>query len=896
MTMEEEQVFKERKEKAINYLKTNYNIVSYIILAVIVFIATRIRTRNLSGLRDITTGAWTLGPDLDPFFFLRWAKYIIEHGSLMAVDMMRCVPLGFQTSKEYLLHPYLIAWFHKFASFFGSTSVEQSAALYPVFMFALTVVAFFLLTRKIFVDILGKRNSNMIALISSFFLSVLPVILPRTIAGIPEKESSSFLFMFLAFYFFLSAWKSETKKSRYIFAALSGVASAAMALIWGGFVFLFIPLSFAVFVAFLFGKINREKTYTYAIWVLSSFILMMPFSPRYSIINLLESINTFPAIFVLLLLIVHSLIFSTKLKNYIRPPGPLTKISSYVFSVLATVIIGIIGSTLIFGPSFIIRIINIVIDNLITPATSRLIQTVAENRQPFFTEWARNFGPLIKGTPLFFWLFFTGSIYLFYKMIRSFNKKDRILLTFSYIIFLIFMVFSRYSSESIFNGTSGISLLVYAAGFIIFILAIGYYYNKYYKTDNFDKIRNIDFGLILIFSLFFLSIIAARGAVRVIMLLVPPTSIIVSYFVVSSIKDVRKIQDETMKIIGLVLIAIVVISAVYSGFYFYRASSSTAEGYVPSVYNQQWQKAMSWVRTNTPEDAVFGHWWDYGYWVQTIGERATILDGGNALSYWNHLMGRYALTGTSSKEAAEFLYAHDATHFLIDSTDVGKYGAYAKIGSDVNYDRASFIPTFLKDSKRTQETKNSTVSLYLGGVTLDEDIIYEDNGTRIFLPAGKAGIGGVLIETDNSGNIIGQPQGLYIYQGTQYNLPLRYYFNGELTDFGSGIESGVFMVPVLEGSSSIDKKGALLLLSKRTVNSQFARLYLYGGEDEYFKLAHSEEDFLISQIRAQGIEVGDFIIYGGFRGPVKIWEVNYPGITLKQEYLETKYPEELKFA
>ena len=25
---------------------------------------------------------------------------------------------------------------------------------------------------------------------------------------------------------------------------------------------------------------------------------------------------------------------------------------------------------------------------------------------------------------------------------------------------------------------------------------------------------------------------------------------------------------------------------------------------------------MSWVRENTPEESIFVHWWDYGYWVQ----------------------------------------------------------------------------------------------------------------------------------------------------------------------------------------------------------------------------------------------------------------------------------------
>ncbi len=90
--MEEEQIFRERKEKAIKFLKAHYTWLGYIALAIIIFLAVKIRTSNLSGLRDITTGQWTLGPDLDPFLFLRWAKYIIQNGSLMAIDTMRNVP------------------------------------------------------------------------------------------------------------------------------------------------------------------------------------------------------------------------------------------------------------------------------------------------------------------------------------------------------------------------------------------------------------------------------------------------------------------------------------------------------------------------------------------------------------------------------------------------------------------------------------------------------------------------------------------------------------------------------------------------------------------------------------------------------------------------------------
>jgi len=34
------------------------------------------------------------------------------------------------------------------------------------------------------------------------------------------------------------------------------------------------------------------------------------------------------------------------------------------------------------------------------------------------------------------------------------------------------------------------------------------------------------------------------------------------------------------------------------------------------------------IKDNTNEDGIFAHWWDYGYWVQTLGKRATIADGG----------------------------------------------------------------------------------------------------------------------------------------------------------------------------------------------------------------------------------------------------------------------------
>ena len=227
----EEDIVEERKRKILSIIKTNSDWISYIILILLIILAVHIRTGPMEinpntgnpGLWDITTNSWTLGPDLDPFLFLRWAEYIDAHGSLFDNDEMRYVPLGFDVRGELILHPYMMAWFHKIASVFGSTSVTQSAVIYPVVFFALTVIIFFFMTREMFIDSLKKRTANVIALISSFFLIVLPPLLPRTIAGIPEKESAGFFFIFLAFFLFLKAWKAKKLQNALLFSFLTAL-------------------------------------------------------------------------------------------------------------------------------------------------------------------------------------------------------------------------------------------------------------------------------------------------------------------------------------------------------------------------------------------------------------------------------------------------------------------------------------------------------------------------------------------------------------------------------------------------------------------------------------------------------------------------------------------------
>ena len=45
-----------------------------------------------------------------------------------------------------------------------------------------------------------------------------------------------------------------------------------------------------------------------------------------------------------------------------------------------------------------------------------------------------------------------------------------------------------------------------------------------------------------------------------------------------------------------------------------------------TIGTSDWLDSMEWIKNNTPKDAVVAAWWDYGYWISTMGERASLAD------------------------------------------------------------------------------------------------------------------------------------------------------------------------------------------------------------------------------------------------------------------------------
>jgi asparagine N-glycosylation enzyme membrane subunit Stt3 len=893
--MNEKQLFEERKKKVFSFLKEKIDWISYLFLAIIVFMGVRIRVLNVPGLKNIATGGWSLGPDLDPFLFLRWAEYILEHGTLMAIDSMRYFPLGFNTAAEMKLLSYLIVWFHSFFSFFsGEASLTYSAIIFPAFMFGLATIGFFLFTREIF----RKDNAlfrNIVSLVATTFFVLTPSLLSRTIAGIPEKEAAAYPFIFFSLFFLLKAFNSERINKSLIYSLLSGILGGLLALIWGGFIYIFMAIAGAFLFSFILNKMKKREFLILLVFTLGAFLLMIPFSERYDLKSLLTSVSTG---FLIIALGIFLLDVFLRKNKYFKIDKKI-RLPPRFLSILIALVLGLLFVMLFLGGfGFVWEQASDIIGQTVYPlGNDRLSLTIAENKQPSFVgEWKQSFGPLFFEIPLYFWMFFIGAIALFGKLIKTLRKKERVLLLLGYSLFLVCLIFSRYSSGGTLNGSNFISLLLYFGGTLSFLWAFYYFYSKRFENNEMESFTKFDFGIILYFVLFTLAIVGARGGVRLIMVLAGFAPISAAYLISFCFQKSLTDKGEGSKMFFVVATIIVLLAGLFTLYVYHTSMENNSRGFVPGPYQWQWQKAMAWVDENVQPDAVFAHWWDYGYWVQTLGKRATILDGGNSLGYWNHLMGRNVLTGKSEAEALDFLYSHNGTHLLIDSTEIGKYTAYSSIGSDSEYDRFSWITTFFLDEKQTIERENSSLHVYSGTFYLDEDLIWETEGKKILLPKRAAAVAGIVLEVSNEG--FEQPEAVVIYNNQQYRIPMKYLYLGkQKVEFEKGIDSGIFLFSSIASGNgnqvSINEIGAALYLSNRTRTGNMVKWYLFGEESDYVNLVHKEQSYIVELLEEQGRPVGDFVYYGQFQGPIKIWEIAYPeGMEKKEIYLRTDYPTE----
>ena len=874
---------KEEIKNTIDYLKQpkiSWAIILIIFLGII-FITSNIRVSNVPLLVDATSGK-AIPTALDPFYFLRLAETIMDNGGLPAFDAVRYPTLHAGFSPEIL--PYAIVGLYHVANMFGEYSLGYIDVISPVVFYVIGLILFFILTYLL-------TKSKWIALISSALLSVIPSYLYRTMAGFADHEAIGMVGFFAALISFVFLLKSLDKEDGWkkiiplslVVAFLTTFSIAC----WGGvanFLFLIIPLSFMVFwfISYKEPKSSQVRTLTaYVIWFVFTALFGLAF-------------NYPPLDIIRRFMLTSTGLFSSGVLGYLVVDFIVSKFKKekrLFYSIITTIIVGSIGLLLIHRNPLTI-ILDIWFKLLFPFGLGRVGLTVAENAQPYLVNWISQIGEP------FFWFFFGGAFLIGIALSKSVEKiKDKRLFIFFWIFMLAGILFSRISPVSAFNGSNLLSKLFYLSGLLAFTIFSIKVYLK-------DGLKRIEPELIILAVWLFSTIIAGRAAIRIFFVITPFFCFSVGYFIVKLIEYCKTNKEETIRfflITGVVITLILVSISAYTFF----VTVNTQAKYTGLSANPQWQGAMEWTRDNTPEGSLFVHWWDYGYWVQYLGERPTVTDGGHFCGYWDYIIGRYVLTTPNPATALSYMKTLNVSYLLVDPTDIGKYPAYSSIGSDNNNDRTSGIIPMLTDVKQTTETSTGENRVYQGQYGVDEDIALNINGTEIFLPGPaynekgqplfKAYVIGVVLTINNNGTLR-QPTGVFMYQGQQYRLPLRYaYDNKILYDFGNGIESGIRMIPKIDqtpaAGTSIDEMGALIYLSKRTFNSLIGQLYLMDDPQGIYpgvELAHAEDNFVVEALKSYYPNLDDFVYYQGIQGPIKIWEINIQDdIEVRPEFLKT---------
>jgi asparagine N-glycosylation enzyme membrane subunit Stt3 len=78
-----------------------------------------------------------------------------------------------------------------------------------------------------------------------------------------------------------------------------------------------------------------------------------------------------------------------------------------------------------------------------------------------------------------------------------------------------------------------------------------------------------------------------------------------------------------------------------------------------SVMDDNLWEALTWIRDNTPEDAVVLSGWDSGYWIESIAKRRTVMNGSQYDIWWRMVKFGKAVETTDEDTAMKEVYGFD---------------------------------------------------------------------------------------------------------------------------------------------------------------------------------------------------------------------------------------------
>ncbi len=199
-------------------------------------------------------------PDIDPYYWFRYAKNIVEHGHPGDVlkdgkpfDNHQLAPIGRFVQPD-LFHVYFLVYFYKFLHFFApGLTLMRSMFYYPVFVSALAVLIVFFIGKKVAGNAGGFFAGLMMAVNMAF--------LGRTLFGHADSDAWVVFFPLLITWLFVTAIDVKSTLKIVIITLLAGFFTGLYTFAWTGwwYVFDFLLATIALEFLYLFYISFRQK-------------------------------------------------------------------------------------------------------------------------------------------------------------------------------------------------------------------------------------------------------------------------------------------------------------------------------------------------------------------------------------------------------------------------------------------------------------------------------------------------------------------------------------------------------------------------------------------------------------------------------------------------------------
>lgn len=510
--------------------------------------------------------------EFDPFFNYRATQYLVDHGLNAYVhwhDDMSWYPNGrdvFATAQV----PLHVTDAILYKIFGGGSSLYNFTILFPVVFGSITAIVVFALVR-----VMAGTSAGLFA---SLFFALSPPIIVRGTIGWFKSEPLGLFYGLLGVYLFLSGLKSENKKIAIAKLIGGGFFLATGFASWGGIEFFLVPLGL-FFLALPFIR----KDHNFLLWAVPLFVAVTMIisgglfaRPGPSFVFGARGLAMIgPAIILIIIIFIQ---------KYSKEQY---RIRNSLIALAALIIIGgiILSGGGLHSTSF--RYLNAV--NPFLTSEDPLVDSVAEHATPTLAQNFSYFSVLMLFAGLGIWL--------------AFRKRN--------------------------GGTNNKFSL--KNEMVVFALIVGIV--GAYSGSTFSRLELLTATSVIILSSIGLAILVSDILKR------ENTKVIESPKKVTNTKKEAPAKKTNYYMLGripkIAFVAVLVALLLVPTLYPVNANWISITKSPPTILNggsnfaistDDWPSALKWIKDNTPKDSVVASWWDYGYWIQTLGERKTLAD------------------------------------------------------------------------------------------------------------------------------------------------------------------------------------------------------------------------------------------------------------------------------